>query len=234
MRDSAQLLAIDLVSAAWSTCAGAHPTDFVTEPSSKQMAKLQALTPESVAVLVSSDDDSLQPTATLSTFQAYRGNGAFTDRVKSDVFLRAFIAKATGAVTYQVYQHLSYGSDGRHFTSANYFSAAGVGTAAVIELSSRLECVYGVCVRVEDLTFELPEATVREVAAGYCPGAWKPSRYKLRAMNGMDWEDRIMPAEAAGLLLAVQKYPRASTRWPDELALQVFGMSVVSAPVGSS
>ena len=185
----------------------AHPTDFVTEPSAKQMAKLQSMTPESVAAAIATTDDALAVVATLDTFKAYFSRGAFTDRTRSDAFFRALMDKKTGVVVFQLYQTLSYTGEARHFKIANYASSAGVQSAPVIYISTEIPtCTYGLCSFTDDVSVLIPESELREIAAAYRQGSSVPWRYKLRAANGIDWEDRFMPAEAAGLLLAVERY----------------------------
>ncbi|MBC2667197.1 hypothetical protein H7F51_16880 [Novosphingobium flavum] len=175
------------------------------EPSPAQLAKLNALTPEGVAALVTVKGDELEPVTVLTTAEAWKSKGAFTDPVRSDAMLRAFISTRTGEVRWQVYEEVSYNYAYRMFRQAVYATAAGAQSAAVTELAHEvLGCFGGTCSYRDTLGFDLPEAAVREIAAQYHPGGSPLWRFRFKAQSGLDWEDRIAPAEAAGLLLAVE------------------------------
>lgn len=176
------------------------------EPSAKQMAKLQQLTPASVAALVQVKDDDLEAVAVLDTSKAYLSNGAFTDRVRSDNFLRALVNKSSGTIVYQVYQNVRYNHEPRQFTSANIATPAGPLAVPVQSISFKVLACFGtLCTYEENVGFIVPETTLREIAATYRAGASAPWRYRLKSPK-LDWEDRIMPAEVAGLLQAVDTY----------------------------
>jgi len=190
-----------------SSAAAAQSKQEVIEPSAKQMAELQRLTPEAVAAAISITDDSLEVMATLNTSKAYSTKGKFTDPVRSDNFLRAMIDKKTGATTFQVYQMVRYTGDTRMFTSVNYATGEGPINAPVQTISNEvITCSYGLCVREENIGFLVPEAVLRGIAATYRRGASQPWRFRFKARQGFDWEDRIMPAEVAGLVLAVDRH----------------------------
>ncbi|WP_114226593.1 MULTISPECIES: hypothetical protein [Sphingomonas] len=190
----------------WTQAAAAQSREDRIEPSAKQMAKLQELTPAGVAAVVQVKDDDLEPTAVLDTSKAYFSNGAFTDRVRSDAFLRALVNKSTGAVTYQVYENVRYNYVARHFTSANIATAAGPMTVPVQPISFKVDaCFATLCSYEEDVGFVVPEPILREIAASYKPSESTPWRFRLKS-SGLDWEDRLMPAEVAGLLQAVEAY----------------------------
>jgi hypothetical protein len=179
------------------------------EPSPKQMAKLQALTPEGVAAGVEIHDDDLETVATITTVKAYQSNGAFTDRVRSDNFLRAFVDKRTGEVRYQLYQSVSYNYVYRNFTGVNYASSDGPRTAPVTVIDHEVvACMGGAdhCSYKDTIGFDVSEAQLRWVAGQYVAGNSPFWRFKFRSQAGMDWEDRIAPAEAAGVLEAVRRY----------------------------
>ena len=87
-------------------------------------------------------------------------------------------------------------------------------------ISSRvLTCAYGLCAREDHLAFVVPETVLRGVAATYRPGASVPWRFRLKAQNGIDWEDRLMPAEVAGLLIAVDRFKLRYSALPERGAL---------------
>ena len=180
------------------------------EPSAKQLVKLQALTPEGVAAQAEIRDDDLETVATISTFKAYKSNGAFTDRVRSDNFLRAFIDKRSGAVRFQVYQSVSYNFVYRNFTGVTYAAAGGPQAAPVTIIDHEIIACTGSgdtgCSYMDTIGFDVSEAQLRWVAGQYLAGNSPLWRFKFRSQAGIDWEDRIMPAEVGGLLQAVQSY----------------------------
>lgn len=65
-------------------------------------------------------------------------------------------------------------------------------------------CSAGSCSYRDDLVFDLSEELLREIATQYTPDASRLWRVRFQAQTGLNWEDRISPAEAAGLLLAVE------------------------------
>jgi hypothetical protein len=187
--------------------AEAQRRDEVIEPSAKDMARMQQLTPEGVAAIVTIRDDELETVATLDTSRAFSSRGRFTDRVRSDVFLRALVDKGSGKIIYQVYENVSYSGDWRNFSSVNIATSEGPLSVPLQNISSRvLTCAYGLCAREDHLAFVVPETVLRSIAATYRPGASLAWRFRFKAQNGVDWEDRIMPAEIAGLLIAVDRF----------------------------
>ncbi|MBC2667339.1 hypothetical protein H7F51_17610 [Novosphingobium flavum] len=186
--------------------AGAQSKEERIEPSPDQLRTLNALTPEGVASVVAVEGDDLEPVVVLTTARAWSSKGKFTDRVRSDNFLRAFIGKKTGEARFQLYQQVTYSFQYRNFRQVVFATSQGPRSAPVTELSHEVvTCAAGLCVYKDTLGFDLPESVVREIAAGYQPGASPLWRFRFKAQNGFDWEDRIAPAEAAGLLLAISQ-----------------------------
>jgi hypothetical protein len=177
------------------------------EPSSKALAQMQTLTPADVAKGVVIDDDDFATRAELATSNAYRNNGRFTDPVRADNFMRAWIDKKTGRVTYQLYQTVIYGYDWRNFTYVNYASPEGPQTAKIEQIAHEaIACDGGSCSYRETVGFMVGEDFLKTIAGQYVAGNSRSWRFKFRATNGFDWEDSISSAEVAGLLLAVDAY----------------------------
>lgn len=179
----------------------------VIEPGERQKRQLQALTPERVLADINVSDDDLDTVATLTSEKVWSSRGGLTARVRSDNFLRAFIGKTSGEVRYQLYQEVTYGDDWRRFSSVNYATPSGPARAEVNVITREVvTCDYGSCVFREVIGFDLSRELMEEIAAGYTPGNSTMWRFRFRGQNGLDWEDRIAPAEAAGMLLAVDRY----------------------------
>lgn len=58
----------------------------------------------------------------------------------------------------------------------------------------------------EVVAFDVPETFLRNLAQRAGERPVRPWRFRLKAKNGLDWTDDMAPAEAAGLLLAVDRY----------------------------
>ncbi|TKD51520.1 hypothetical protein [Sphingomonas baiyangensis] len=166
------------------------------------------LTPEGVAKIVDVADDDLEPAATLSTERVFVFKGGLTDRVRADTFFRAIVGKQTGATVYQLYARLRYSGEMRRFTVANYDDGGQPTGVPLIVADRRVECLYGNCGGIEDVAFTVPEETMRALAMRAAERPVQPWRVRFKAENGQDWTDDIAPAEAAGLLIAVDRYRR--------------------------
>lgn len=96
----------------------------------------------------------------------------------------------------------------RNYSLANYERTSGIGTAELTRINSNvIKCgqysdVLG-CDRSEEVVFDVQEELIRQIAARPADKLW---RIKFRATAGKDWEEQIAPAEAAGLLAAIDAY----------------------------
>lgn len=170
----------------------------------ERMQALDAAHFESTARVADSD---LDLTASISTEEGFRYRGSFTDRVRSDNFLRAAITKRTGEATIQVYQSTIYNSPPRVFRTVNYQTPSGLKSAPLIIISeTEMSCFGGSCAYQDDVGFEVAEADLRQIAAAYEAGDRRPWRFKLNATGGEDWEDSMSPAEIVGFLRRLDAY----------------------------
>ncbi len=184
-----------------------------TEWSDKQQAKrieqFAKLSPEHFARTSETQDDELEVLATIHTRDGYAFKGSFTDRMRADTFLRALIEKRSGAASYQLYARLSYSGEWRTFTSARYATSQGPVSAPLTAIDRDVSCQYGVCVYTEHVAFEVSEDFLRQLAERASERPVRPWRFRFKARSGLDWTDDMAPAEAAGLLLAVDRYRAA-------------------------
>ncbi|WP_147121214.1 hypothetical protein [Flavisphingopyxis soli] len=179
----------------------------VIEPSAKQMQQLQALTPEGARHALTISDDELETVVNITSEKVWKSRGKFTDKVRSDNFLRAFIDKSSGAVRYQLYQEITYSGEWRRITTVNYATPNGPVSAPVVSIAKDvITCDYGLCVYREAVGFDIPAKQLEAIAASYAPGQSRLWRFRFKGQSGLDWEDRLAPAEAAGVLLAVRAY----------------------------
>jgi hypothetical protein len=173
----------------------------------RRVERMQALDAAHFEQTARVTDSDLDLTATISTEDGFRFRGSFTDRVRSDNFLRAAITKRTGEATIQVYQSTVYNSPPRVFRTANYQTPGGLKSAPLIIISeTEMACFGGSCAYQDDVGFEVSEADLRQIAAAYETGDRRPWRFKLIGTGGEDWEDSMSPAEIVGFLRRLDAY----------------------------
>ena len=121
---------------------------------------------------------------------------------------RALVDRRTGRVTWQVWHDLAYVGARKTVRAVSYASAGETRRSQPIHLDHWPDrCPptdgVGMCNEAMRVAFELPEQTVREIAAAYRPGARTPWTLHFQDENGRDVTGGLAPAEAAGLLQAV-------------------------------
>lgn len=172
----------------------------------KRIAQFADLTPEHFAKTATISGDELDVAVTIDTAAGYKFKHRFTDPVRSEVLLRAMISRQTGATTYQVYARIAYSLEQRFFQNATYVTAEGPVSARLTIIDHDIICQYGTCVFTDIMVFDIPERTLRNIAARADERPVKPWRFRYQSGVGLDWTDDIAPAEAAGLLMAVDRY----------------------------
>lgn len=180
---------------------------FGTPASAQDARKLFAMTPEQFAAKVAVKDDQFETEISFNTEAGWRES-------PSDAFLRAYVDKTSGKVTYQLYQIVRFRGDWPFYRTINYYTPEGLREGELSRIHSDVDCGAirwgGSCSMYEHVGFELPEALVRYIASVYKPNTAVMWKYKLKGrFSDGDHVDGIMPAEAAGLLAVVDRY-RAS------------------------
>jgi len=183
-------------------------TGWSDKQQAKRLEQFARLTPGEVAKLVTTADDDLESVATLTTDHVFKTPGGFSDRVRADNFLRALIDKKSGRTIFQLYAQLLYTGEPRRFNGANFQLAGTIASRPLTISHGTVDCPYGVCMHEDQIAFEIPEALLRELAARADERPVRPWRFRLKAQSGEDWTDDMAPAEAAGLLIAVDRYRR--------------------------
>jgi hypothetical protein len=175
-----------------------------------QLQTALSLTKEHFKNTASLKDDSLDTVATITTINGFQERRGLLGIVWDDNFLRAFIEKKSGKLTFQVYQVITYQGDGwKTFQSVNFETPNGPQSKPLIAIKHNVDCTgsrYSGCTFVEHVAFDVDENLLRIIARNYSPGqpvAWK---FKLNAKSGEDYNDGILPAEVAGLLERVDEY----------------------------
>lgn len=172
---------------------------------------LAALSPADFAAQVHVTDDRTRPAVVLSTREAYTRGRAVQGAHVDDVHLRAVVDRASGRVTWQVWHDLVTVRRYRNVVSVQYVSGGELRTARPIAVDHSLgQCPPtdgpGFCNKITRIGFELPESAVREMAASYAAGSRAPWRLHFRDAAGRDVSSGIAPAEAAGLVAALEAW----------------------------
>ena len=183
-------------------------------------AKMAALTPKDVRTRATVIEDHLEMETIISTERAFRSTRGLFGTAWNDNHMQAAINKRTGAVRFEVRQSVNYEGPFRNFGAVSYETSTWPVTAPVVRLADNAANCVGFdipAVCFEDLSFEVKEAELREIAAGYRPSGPAQWTFKFRANNGQDWRAALMRAEVAGLLNAVDDHRRklAATRSPE-------------------
>jgi len=151
-------------------------------------------------------DDDLETNAVITT-----ANGFQDSTFAGDQFYRAFIDKKTGAVAFQVYERITYGDAAwRFYETVNYRTDDGLQSQSVTVINRSVNCegvsVTRVCIYTEDVAFEVPEELLRKHAAMYTPNGANSWLLRYKSKAGTSVDDGFLPAETAGLLMAVDAY----------------------------
>lgn len=174
---------------------------------------LAALAPADFARSVRVVDDPADPAVVLSTQDGYdRARGVKGARA-DDVHLRARIDRSSGRVTWEVWHDLVTVNGHQAITAVHYTAGGERRTAQPLKVDHRLvECPptdgLGMCNRFTRIGFQLPERAMRELAAAYDRGSRVPWRLEFRDAAGRHVTSGIAPAEAAGLIQALDSWRR--------------------------
>ena len=149
-------------------------------------------------------DDELSTVAEINTRKGFTWRGGFTDRVRSDSYLRALVAKGDGRTVVQVYQTITYSGPNRHFESATYYTPKGPASARVARLGSDVpSCTGSLCVWEDQIAFAVPEDVLRRITIEAEARTW---RFRFLGSSGEHWDDDLPRAEIAGLLRRLDEY----------------------------
>ena len=171
--------------------------------------RLRVMTPADFQTRTSVSDDALDRFATLTTTNGFVERRSFGGHAADDVFLRAFVEKATGRVSYQVYVTIRYRAySWAQWDSANYETPGGPQAARVDRIARlRTVCRRGwVCPRSETIGFAVAPSVFRQQAERYMPGLLTPWQFKVSARAGSARILMLSTAEIAGILMAVDAY----------------------------
>lgn len=175
---------------------------------------LAQLTPADVARRVQIDDDQFEPHIVVSTKAAWDRGRRIEGAHATDVHLRALIDRESGTPRWQVWHDLVYEGPRREIASANYRVGGRLEQADPALSEHRYDDCPSVdalriaCKRSTRIVFEIPAHVVEEIAASYRPDSREPWRIRFRDDNGRSITGGLAPAEAAGLVRAVEQVRR--------------------------
>lgn len=180
---------------------------------------LASLSPADFAREIDVVDDPLEPAVVLSTHQGYARGRAIKGAHANDVHLRALVDRASGRVTWQVWHELITVRGHKQVTAVHFLAGGNLRQVAPFAVDHWLDqCpatdAVGSCNQFTRVGFELTEDMVREIATAYAAGSREPWRLRFKVESGRDVTGGLAPAEAAGLLQAVEAWhaaPKART-----------------------
>lgn len=188
---------------------------FILAPAAQAYERLPralaALSPTDFASRVRISDDQAGGTVVLSTRDGYVRARVVRGAHVGDVHLRAVIHRASGRVTWQVWHDLVTVSGHKDVLVVQYISGGLRRSVRPIVVDRSLgQCPptdgAGFCNRITRIGFELPGHVVGELAAGYQTASRAPWPIYFRDSSGKDVISGIAPAEAAGLIAALEAW----------------------------
>lgn len=180
---------------------------------SKQSGTWAHLTKEHFSQATTLQDDALETVATFSTVRGFQYSGMLGGW--NDEFLRAFVDKKTGKVTYQLYQIMRYSDSGWHYYNRiNYVMPDGTRTEPALVISRDVDCAGSTagrrgCEYEEHVAIPLGEDAIRMMANSYSPEKPMALAYRVSSQSGNKFDGKLLDAEAAGLLDRVDAYMAA-------------------------
>ena len=179
---------------------------------------LASMSPADFARSVRITDDAHGAATVLSTSEGYTRARSIQGARADDVHLRASVDRATGRVTWHVIHDLITIRGHRKISVIEYVAGGERRVVRPSAIDYRLDhCPptdgIGSCNPFTRIGFELPEHTVQEIANSYRAGSREPWRVYFRDKSGNAIVGGIAPAEAAGLIQALDAWRGGMTAW---------------------
>jgi hypothetical protein len=173
--------------------------------------RVAALPAEHFARAVKVNDDQLEPYVSFTSRAAHKRHHVLGAGTQGDVHLTAHLDRETGTVSYRVWHDITNTDAPRELTRVHY--RAG-GKVAQTQLSFARHwdsnCVPretgGQCDQRIRVAFDLPEAVVRDIAASHEQGSRQGWAFRYKDAHGSDLDAVLPPAEAAGLVSAIDRW----------------------------
>lgn len=205
-------------------CAAATPAALAADELPRGLARLA---PADFAARIEILDDPIEPAVLLSTRAAHRQGLPMAGGFVEDAHLATEIDRTTGAARWQASFDLVNFARRAEVVVVSYRAGGVAQRAAPRSVTHHLAvCAPGdaadPCHARMRVVIALDEATVREIAGAYRPGSREAWRVGFVDTSGERLTAGLAPAEAAGLLLAVE-------RWRDQRAAAVKPGTVFAA-----
>lgn len=177
---------------------------------------LARMTPTEVAERIHIDDDALEPYIVVSTEPAWDRGRRIEGAHATDVHMRALIDRHSGAVRWQVWHDLIYRGEQSDVVGVSYRAGGRLEQTGLVRTEQWYDDCPGTdaapvsCSKHTRFVFEIPGTVVEEIAGAYRPESRAPWRLSFRDEHGSAITGGLAPAEAAGLLQAVERV-RAQT-----------------------
>ena len=188
-----------LIAALATLCAAVPAAAYV--PTAED--KLYALTPTDFQLSARSRTEGAA--LTIDTARGFIESHGLMAGDSDDNYLRALVDPASGAIRFQAVQTVTYKGGWRYFHQAEFQGGGGKLDIIVREVAGCYGSKTSSCTLREAVAFDIPEAVLRALAASYRPRDRNRWSYRLKATANADFDGGFVPAEAAGLLLAVDK-----------------------------
>lgn len=174
---------------------------LAANPAHAKDPPLTSLTMEHFRDTATVKEDLASGTTTITTDKGFVVHTGPMKMVWNDEYLKGVIDRATGEKSLQVVVMSIYSGNRRSYQNANFQWTNGPKSAPVVQIRTQREaCGTGECTYTDYIAFDVDEAGLRQIAAGYVPG--KPSiwTFKITATGGPDFSGRLSSAEIAGFL----------------------------------
>ena len=173
--------------------------------------KLAAMTPAQVSAGARIMDDPLAHHVVISTQGAFRSGRPIAGGLQAQTYLSATIERRTGATQIKLWQKTLYKGARRELQQVSYRSNDRlVSRDLAVAVHEPDDCPgvdrVGSCVLAKTAAFELSEGLVREIASLYQPGSREAWGFRFKDRYGRDVIGGIAPAEASGLLDALEQW----------------------------
>jgi hypothetical protein len=170
---------------------------------------LAKLSPADFASRIKVENDPLEDSVIFSSQSAYKRDRMTRGAFSGDAHLRAVLDRKTGAISWQMWNDLSYSGARKSFGKVHFITKGSLHKVSPSVKENWIDdCPESTvsCHQYLRVAFELPEDTIREIADAYRPGNRTSWKMRFKDDNGHDVTAGLAPAEAAGLISVVERW----------------------------
>lgn len=159
--------------------------------------------------LVKVTGDALDPRITVSSSGVSQevSKGLLASTTNENSFLRAYIDKATGKVSAQIYYIATYGGRGWHFLrTATYEAPGGIKEVEVVKVGSDVNCYRYGCTHYEEVVIPIDFAILEAAASNFDPAnPLTAIKFRVFGQSGMKFDDAVPGNEIAAFVNVVRR-----------------------------